>query len=107
MVLAEQAVALEVEAAQRVGDAEIALNKAKISVEDVAKAAAAKVVAALAAAEALKLIRLVVKTTNGVPDLKLGEDTAVALEPEEKVGDYNHVFIHSFRIVNSEDSQSR
>lgn len=106
MVLAEQAVALEVEAAQRVGDAEIALHKAEVSAEDVAKAAAAKAVAALAAAEAEKLSHQVVKTTNGVPDLKLAEDTAVALEPEEKVGDYNHVFIHLFGIVNCKDSQS-
>jgi hypothetical protein len=85
MILAEEAVALEVEAAQCVSDAEIALRKAEASAEEAAKAAV------LAAAGTEKLANQVPESISGAsvtaePWKDEEEERIISEKPEEEVG---------------------
>ena len=88
MTLAEEAVAMEVEAAHCVSDAEIALHKAEVKAED-----AAQVAFGLATVEAEKLSKKVAKAANVATietehkqDVEGVENKTAAAEAEEKVG---------------------
>ncbi|KAG0622480.1 hypothetical protein M758_3G100400 [Ceratodon purpureus] len=85
MILAEEAVALEVEAAQRVSDAEIALRKAEASAEEAAKAAV------LAAAGTEKLANQVAESVSGTSVTsepgKDEEESIIPEKPEEELAE--------------------
>lgn len=84
MILAEEAVALEVEAAQRASDAEIALRKAEALAEEATKAAV------FAAARTEKLANQVAQLSSGTtvtpePGKDEEEESIISEKPEEEI----------------------